>query len=212
MYTALLDLQGVRVLVVGGGRVAAQKLKGLPRAAVVAVVSPALSSGARVQARRLGASVRLRPFRGSDASGKRLVFACTEDPAVNAAAARAARASGAWVCVADDPAKGDFQVPATGRAGRLQFTLSTGGASPAMAKALRREFERQFKRSSVDWLLGVLGKARARLKASPGEKKAVLKAVTSRKALELMLAPSTASRRRALRNMMVVLEGKKPRS
>lgn len=206
LYTASLDLSGAKILIVGGGVVAAQKLKGLPKGAIVTVVSPALSPGARAHVRRLGASVRRRPFRSSDVRGKRLVFACTDGQGVNAAVAREARSAGAWVCVSDAPLLGDLQVPASGRAGRLRFTLSTSGASPALAKALRREWERRLRACGVGWLLGHLGRRRAWLKAHPRQKSALLKALTSAAAVSLMLEPATPSRRRALKALLAKLE------
>jgi siroheme synthase (precorrin-2 oxidase/ferrochelatase) len=101
---------------------------------------------------------------------------------------------------------GDFQVPAVGRAGRLKFVLSTGGSSPALAKALRRELERRLRASSVDWILGQLGRRRAWLKGNPRAKKKVVKALQEARFMRLLLDPSSAARRRALAQALSLTE------
>ena len=139
-YPAFLNLRERPVLVVGGGRVAARKARGLLRAgAAVTVVAPALRpgfpEGVRHEARR---------FKASDVVGRVLVMAATDDPAVNAAAAKAARKAGALVNIADDPAGSDFHVPSVLRRGRLTLAIATSGASPAVAKRLRRDLARTY--------------------------------------------------------------------
>ena len=136
-YPALLDLRGARVLVLGAGRVALQKLKGLPpgleRALVVAPQArPALRRWALT---RPWVRLVLRRLKPSDLKGCRIVYCCADDPQANAQAAVWARAQGAWVCQAGDPAQGDLQVPAQFKAGGLTLTLSTGAGSVSMGRA-----------------------------------------------------------------------------
>jgi len=203
-YPALLDLRGARVLLLGAGRVALQKLKGLPpgleRALVVAPeISPALR---RWAVSRPWVALAERTLRTTDLKGCRLLFCCADDAAANAQAAAWARRAGAWVCQAAEPSQGDLQVPAQFTAGGLTLTLSTGGASPALAKALRRRLQRQLAASDLAWLLAQLKRRRAALKAAPAAKRALLKRLTAAAALDLALAPRAAARRRRLQALL----------
>ena len=73
-----------------------------------------------------------------------LVLAATDDRQVNARVSAAAQAQGLWVNVADDPEFCTFIVPAQVKRGDLTLAISTGGASPALARKLRRELQQQF--------------------------------------------------------------------
>lgn len=204
LYPATLDLSDAGVLVLGAGAVALQKLKGLP-AGVGKVVIVAPQAGPEVRAwaaKHPQAELRLRGFEPQDLRGCRLLFCCASDADANAYAARQARALGAWVCQAAEPAQGDLRVPAVIEAAGLLLTLSTGGASPAIAKALRQRLEKQLKGSDLAFVLAELGKRRAALKADPKAKAKLLKALTAPKALDLMLAPRNAARHKQLLKLL----------
>lgn len=79
----------------------------------------------------------------SDLEGAALVICATDDPEANASFAAEAQRRGVFVNVVDDPAAGDFAVPAVLRRGSLQIGISTGGASPALARRLRERLERE---------------------------------------------------------------------
>jgi len=139
-YPVFLDLQGIPVLVVGGGAVALRKVKGLVQAgADVTVVAPALEAGFR---RLKIVHLLRRGFREADLRNACLVFAATNQPQVNARVAAAALERGVWTNVAAPPEAGNLLVPAALRRGRLCVAISTGGASAAAAKALRLELEK----------------------------------------------------------------------
>ena len=138
-YPANLLLRGRRCLVVGGGRVAAQKVGGLLEAeAVVHVIAPEVDDAIAAQP---GVTVERRPYRDGDVTGHRLVIAASDDPEVNHAVAAAAEAADIWVNVADDPDHCTFTLPSKIRRGPVLVTFSTGGTSPALATWLRRRFE-----------------------------------------------------------------------
>jgi siroheme synthase-like protein len=204
LYPATLDLTGATVVVLGAGKVAAQKLKGLPKGvAKVLVVAPKADPDVLAWVKKHPqAELALRPFEPADLRGCRLLFCCASDADVNAYAARQARALGAWTCQASDPGQGDLRVPAVIHAAGLQLTLSTGGASPAMAKALRGHLEAWFKGSDLQWVLAQLDKRRAALKADPKAKAKLLKGLTTPKALAMILAPRSAARRKQLERML----------
>ncbi len=140
-YPVNLLVAGKRCLVVGGGRVAAQKVRGLAEAeARVFVVAP-----------RVGDDVRAvpdvtwdeRPYRAEDLDGCALVITATDDPAVNRQVFLDAEARGLWVNSADDPLNCTFTLPARVRRGDLLVTVSTSGRSPAVASFVRRWLEEQ---------------------------------------------------------------------
>jgi siroheme synthase-like protein len=133
-YPVVLDLQGVPVLVVGGGQIAGRKAAGLLDAgARVTVVAPVVlpELAARV------AEVRARPYETADIDGHVLVMTATDDPAVNERVAVDAKEVGVWVNSADDPANCSFILPAVARRGRVVVAVGTDGASPALARHLR---------------------------------------------------------------------------
>ncbi|HBY96363.1 MAG TPA: hypothetical protein DEP84_20885, partial [Chloroflexi bacterium] len=83
-------------------------------------------------------------FTPADLAGARLVIAATGNRRVNAAVAAAAQAQAALVNVVDAPEEGNFWVPAVVRRGELTLMVSTGTASPALARRLRRQLEASF--------------------------------------------------------------------
>jgi precorrin-2 dehydrogenase/sirohydrochlorin ferrochelatase len=148
-YPVALDLAGRACLVVGGGAVAARKTKGLLEAtARVTVVSPLLVPALRTLADEGRVHWKPREYQAGDVAGAWLVLVTTDDRAVNAEVAAEARRCGVWVNCADDPAHCDFALPAVLRRGPLTVAVSTGGASPAMARLLREEIGR---RLPADW-------------------------------------------------------------
>lgn len=137
-YPLFLDLRGRKVLVVGAGKVALRKTRGLLEAgAVVTVVSPE----GEAEFASLAVEWKRRRFRASDVGGQALVFTATNDRAVNRKVGEAAAARGIWANVADAPEECDFLVPSRIRRGDLQVAVSTGGRSPRLAAGLRKRIE-----------------------------------------------------------------------
>jgi precorrin-2 dehydrogenase / sirohydrochlorin ferrochelatase len=121
--------------------VATRKVGKLLRAgAKVVVVSP------EVRPELVGEEVEIqsRPYERGDLEGAHLAFTATDSREVNAAVAREAQERGIPINVADHPAEGDFAVPSTLRRGALQIAVSTGGASPTLARRIRSELEDGF--------------------------------------------------------------------
>jgi siroheme synthase-like protein len=173
VYPVGLVVQGRRCLVVGGGRVAARKIAGLLECkAAVTVVAPEVHEaiGALAEAGAIHTiddaplDVQIRPYRRGEVAGYALVVAATGDPAVNDTVYRDALENGVWVNVADDAARCSFIMPAVARDGAVTVSVSTGGASPALAGWLRDRV--------ADWLgpgtgrlASLLDEARQRLHA-----------------------------------------------
>ncbi len=128
-------------MVVGGGAVANRKARKLLQArAEVVVISPEV----RPEIESMAAEVHRRRYEVGDLEGAYLAFTATDSREVNAAVAREARERGIPINVADRPSEGDFALPSTLRRGRLQVAVSTGGASPALARRIRQELEEIF--------------------------------------------------------------------
>jgi len=131
---ACLDLRGRDCLVVGGGRVAIEKVEGLRECgADVTVVAPEVEDALWA----LPVHVLERQFTRSDVVGRFLVIAATSDRSVNAAVSAAARERQTLCNVADDAELCSFILPAVVRRDPIMVGVSTGGASPALAQRIR---------------------------------------------------------------------------
>jgi siroheme synthase-like protein len=160
LYPVNLVVAGRRCLVVGGGRVAAQKATELVACgAEVHVVAPAITPEV---AALDGVVAHERPYRPCEVAGYRLAVAATDDPAVNHQVFLDGEAAGVWVNSADDPANCAFTLPARVRQGPLLVTFSTGGHSPALATWLRRRFSDEIGPEYLA-LMGLLADERSRL-------------------------------------------------
>jgi precorrin-2 dehydrogenase/sirohydrochlorin ferrochelatase len=144
-YPIFAVIEDKPCLVVGGGAVGARKVADLMAAgARVTVVSRTLTPELAALADR--GEIRYLPedFRAAQVEGMALVMAATDDPGVNAAVSAAAQTRAIWVNVADEPAYCTFIVPAMVRRGDLTLAISTGGASPALARQLRQELQQHY--------------------------------------------------------------------
>jgi siroheme synthase-like protein len=144
-YPVFLELRDRPCGVIGGGVVAERKVEALVSAgARVTVVSPTLTPALQALAdagrvRHVG-----REYRAGDLAGQQLAFVATDDGVVNAAVAAEARERGVWLNAADDPRHCSFILPSVLRRGPLQVAVATGGASPALSRAIREELEAYF--------------------------------------------------------------------
>jgi precorrin-2 dehydrogenase/sirohydrochlorin ferrochelatase len=133
-YMACLDLEGADCLVVGGGSVGFEKVRGLLAAgAHVTVVAPEID----VAFDCLPVGLVRREFEERDVEGRRLVIAATSVTSVNEAVFAAAEARNVFCNVADVPDLCSFILPAVHREGPITIAVSTGGASPALAQWIR---------------------------------------------------------------------------
>ena len=144
-YPIFAVIEDKPCLVVGGGAVGERKVLDLMAAgARVTVVSRTLTPELAALADRGEITYLPEDFREAQVEGMALVMAATDDPKVNAAVSAAAQARAIWVNVADEPEYCTFIVPAQVRRGELTLAISTGGASPALARQLREELQQHF--------------------------------------------------------------------
>ncbi|HLJ98233.1 MAG TPA: bifunctional precorrin-2 dehydrogenase/sirohydrochlorin ferrochelatase [Gemmataceae bacterium] len=149
MFPLFLNVQDRLCVVIGGGPVGQRKTAAL------------LESGARVRMVCLENrpphldSPRLEwiteRYAAGHLHGAALVFAAASGE-VNQRIVRDARSQGVWVNAADDPANGDFYVPATVRRGQFTAAIGTGGAAPGLAQAVRLLLESQFDEAFGTWV------------------------------------------------------------
>jgi precorrin-2 dehydrogenase/sirohydrochlorin ferrochelatase len=126
------------VLLVGGGKIAEARLRQLLEVgAIVHVVSPEVTEEIRAHAQAKRIRLSERRYQAGDAQGAFVIFAATSSDEVNRAVVGEAYTRGVLVHVADEPALCDFTMPAFGRRGPVTVAVSTGGASPALARAAR---------------------------------------------------------------------------
>lgn len=144
-YPIFLNLEGRQALVVGAGAVGTHKIEGLLQArAKVRVV--AAEGGAEVErwSREGRLEWRRRAYQTSDLDETDLVFAATDDPALQRRISKEARERRLWINASDAPPLCDFIAPSLLRRGDLQIAVSTGGAAPAFSKWIRRKLEPLF--------------------------------------------------------------------
>jgi uroporphyrin-III C-methyltransferase/precorrin-2 dehydrogenase/sirohydrochlorin ferrochelatase len=129
-------------LVVGGGRVAARKLRTLARAgAVITVVAPELDPELAADAGALAITHVAREFRDHDMTEYALVVAATDSVEVNEHIAALARNRGIPINVVNRPESGTFIFPSVVDRDPVTIAVSTGGRAPALARWLRGHLE-----------------------------------------------------------------------
>ena len=139
-YPIFVEMAGRKTLVIGGGKVAQEKITGLLAAgADITVLAPEISP--HLQALAAAGTIAYQPQAYFDGalSGYEVCFVATDDGAVNAAVAAEGKRIGIWVNAADDPKNCDFILPSVVRRGDVVVAASTGGASPALARRLRED-------------------------------------------------------------------------
>ncbi len=128
-YIAGLRLRGRRVVVVGGGPVAARRVAGLlDAAAVVDLVTPHATTALDALAADGRITWHQRPYQTGDLAGAWYAVAATNDPAVNAAVAAEAEASRVFCSRADDAGSSTVWTPAVGRHAGIEVAVLSPGA------------------------------------------------------------------------------------
>ena len=152
-FPMLVRLTGRKCLVVGAGKIAADKVAGLLiHGAQVEVVSPRAIRRIQELEKKGKIVWRHRKFSLRDLDGAFLVVAATNSSMINQTVFRACKARDVLCNAVDDPLHCDFFYPAVVRRGPLQIAISTNGHSPALAARLRRELEQQFGPEWSDWV------------------------------------------------------------
>jgi siroheme synthase-like protein len=163
-YPVFLNLEGRRAVIIGGGLIAEGKIqKLLDSGAKIIVISPDATQGIRDAADRGDVEFHLRKYEAGDLAGAFLVVAATNDRVVNQEIFEEAESLGVLLNAVDDPPRCSFIAPAIVERGPVTLAISTGGASPALARKLRETLADS---PALDWAeaTGVLSKARQIIK------------------------------------------------
>ncbi|MDB5313141.1 MAG: sirC [Gemmataceae bacterium] len=195
MFPVMLDLTGRVVVVVGGGPVGRRKARAAGAAgAVVRVVDPRPAEGLP------GVVWVVDPYTPDHLAGAALVFACAS-PEVNARVVADAKTRGVWVNSASDPDQGDCFLPAVVRQGGLTLAVSTGGASPALARRVREQLGAGFDAAFAGWvqLLNEIRPEVLAAVADPEKRRALLDALADWPWLDRLRAEGPDAVRAAMR-------------
>lgn len=164
-YPVNLVLVNQKVLVVGGGPVAAHKATGLiTTGARITVVAPVAVDSIK---NNQGIVWKARHYQEGEVANYRLVIAATNDPWTNALVKKDADKANIFVNSADDPVNCTFTLPAVARRGEMQIAISTNGRSPGLARWMRQQFEADLD-NGYGQLLSILVEARAEARAEFG--------------------------------------------
>jgi siroheme synthase-like protein len=144
-YIACLKLSGRNCLVVGGGEIGLEKVEGLLACdATVTLVAPEAVQTLADYAAEGSILWERREYTPSDLEGKFMVIAATEDTDVNIGVFNDAESRAMLANIVDVPPLCNFILPAIVRTGPLAIAISTAGASPALAKRMKREISASF--------------------------------------------------------------------
>ena len=164
-YPVNLDMTNKRCVIVGGGEIAERKVERLLECgAQVTVVSKSLTPVLKTR-KKTGQMDHIdRDYEDQALDGAFMVIGATNRNDVNERISKDAMTRGLLVNIVDDPDRCNFILPSLVQQGDLSIAISTGGKSPALAKKLRKELEKQYG-PEYQTLLVIMGILRKRILA-----------------------------------------------
>ncbi|MBX5449609.1 precorrin-2 dehydrogenase/sirohydrochlorin ferrochelatase family protein [Thermogemmatispora sp.] len=166
-YPIMLDVRDRRVVVIGGDRIAAEKVQAFAACgAQVCVIAPECCAELEQLVQKLGPQVELwrRTYQPGDLEGAFVVIATTRAPELVEAIWNEAQQRGQLLNIVDLPERCNFITPSILRRDQLTVAVSTEGASPGLAKLIRQELEQHFP-PAYGTFLRLAAEARALLRA-----------------------------------------------
>lgn len=200
-----VSIRNKSCVVIGGGPVATRKLASLMESgAKVTVISPAVT--AEIQQRINAGSIEYhaRTFESSDLNGAYLVFAATDNREVNHEIGLLTQAQHQLVNIADDPDNSNFVLPSVLDRSPVVIAVSTGGASPVLARQLRMQLEAMIP-SACGRLAGITEEYREKVKSffpKQAQRKQFWENALKGPVSELVYAGQEASARQQLDEML----------
>lgn len=159
-YIACLKLKGRKSVVVGAGEIGLEKIEGLLACdGDVTVIAPEAEPEVQKLAQEGTIVWEQRAYESTDVEGAFMIIAATNDTDVNVQVFNDGEARGMLVNVVDVPPLCNFILPAITRSGPIAIAISTAGASPALAKRMKREIAEAFGEPYAD-LAVILNDAR----------------------------------------------------
>ena len=163
-YPVFLDLKDKHCVIVGGGKIGEHKIRPLlDCGARITVISPEVTEGIQQAADSGDVTLILRKYEEGDLKDCTLAIAATNLRSVNKVIAAEAEQERVVLNVVDDAELCNFIAPAIVKKGAVTVALSTGGASPALARKLREGLENSEALEYAE-LAGVLSTARKELR------------------------------------------------
>ncbi|WP_080848386.1 NAD(P)-binding protein [Cytobacillus gottheilii] len=152
LYPMMMNLKGKSAAIIGGGGIAERKAAGLLEAgAAVTIISPRVTAGLSKIVSEEKCIWKEKCFENDDAAGFFIIIAATDNPLVNQEVKQAA-SDNQLVLMIDDPHSSDFQIPALVRRGKLTLTVSTDGASPKLAKKIKKQLSQTYDKRYENYL------------------------------------------------------------
>ncbi len=180
LYPIFLKTKNLKVLIVGGGFVAEEKLTFLLKSspdAEVTIVSPMFREGTIALAKKGNVTLIKKKYNKRFLKGNHVVIATTDIPEVNVKVYKHCRKRDKLVNVADNPPYCDFYMGGIVTKGNVKVAISTNGKSPTTAKRLRQFFEDVLP-EDIDQLVQNLNEYRKTLKGDFEEKVEKMNEVT----------------------------------
>ncbi|WP_181347331.1 NAD(P)-binding protein [Thalassobacillus sp. CUG 92003] len=140
----MVDLTGKTIAIVGGGKVAAKRVRTLqPTKSNVVIISPELDVDLEEFVACSNVTWKNKPFHPDDLKEAHLVVAATDQHEVNESVVHSAPES-AWVNDASHAERGNIQFPGYVTRGKLTIAVSTQGASPMLASQIKQDLSEQY--------------------------------------------------------------------
>jgi len=141
-FPLFFNLKDQPCLIVGGGEIAARKIRLLAQAgACLTVIAKTFNQDVLAMQTELGLQLRQKEFTVSDVINYRLIVSATDDKAVNQQVADAAKQQGIPVNVVDTPTLSSFIFPAIVDRSPIIVAVSSGGAAPVLSRLIRAKIE-----------------------------------------------------------------------
>jgi precorrin-2 dehydrogenase/sirohydrochlorin ferrochelatase len=188
-YPAFLNVAGRQCVIVGGGKVAERKCLDLLKAgARVTIISPGITRTLQRYREKGHLKHICRNYRKGDIRSALIVIVATDSDATNGQVAADAARAGVLLNVVDNPSRCTFIAPSVLTRGPLTIAISTGGASPAMARTIRKEIEQRYGAEVSAYLRFVEGVRRRALRelSDKGERERFLKGLASDEMMALL--------------------------
>lgn len=208
-YPAMLDLEGRTAVVIGGGAIAAQKVRELLEArAQVRVVSVMISAELSSLEREGKIAVCRRPYRYGDLLGAVIAIAATDDRSVNQNVWEEATARNVLLNAVDDVERCSFIAPSVSRVGDITVAVSTAGKCPALAVRLRERLSHLVRWEHADFarLAGTLREEIAQRVPDFGARRRLWYRIVDSSALGAIRARDTARAREIIERLVVDAE------
>jgi len=159
-YPIFVQLEGKKVVVVGGGNVAHRKVLALLECgAAIYLAGRELTPELKQMVEKREIHFLGREFKDEYLNNAFMIIAATDDKDLNHQISTSAREKGVWVNAVDQPSDCDFIVPSILKRGDLQIAISTSGKSPALARKIRKGLEAQFGQE-YETFLAMMGRLR----------------------------------------------------